>query len=499
MQLQFSNKTLRCLNIPVQEVKNTEITQELRLTEGMPDIGRILMTWGQVMLRSKQWQFREISLSGGVKLWVLYLPEDGTEPRVTEGWLPFQLKWDVKDVDREGPLRMMPLLRFADSRSISARKMMLRAGVGVLAQGFCPMEQEISDPQDLPADVQIRRRTYPLVLPVEAGEKTFLLDEDLDLSAHGISADKLICCTVSPEVTEKRILSDKIAYKGIAGLHLVLRNDEEKLESRNIDLSFSQLVDLDHTYGPEAQLDIRFGVTELETEMPEKNRIRLKCGLVAQYMISDTQTVEVADDAYSPHRSVDFEIAELNLPVIVEDKTETIRPEQLLIGQQGTVADVSFYPDYPAVQWNPDGMELKLSGLFQALLYGEDGMLQSASVRWEDELRLPSDHCCHTVLMINPVTKPTVQTAVEGLMLGSPITVRMQTGTDRRIPMMVSMETDAQSNPDPERPALILRKASRDSLWEIAKHSGSTVDAIRSANQLIDEPQPDQMLLIPVC
>ena len=499
MQLQFSNKTVRYLDIPVQEVKNVEITQELRLTEGMPDIGRILMTWGQVMLRSKQWQSREIGLSGGVKLWVLYLPEDGTEPRVTEGWLPFQLKWDVRDTDREGPVRMMPLLRFADSRSISARKMMLRAGVGVLAQGFCQAEQEIGEPQDAPADVQIRKRTYPVMLPVEAGEKTFLLDEDLDLAAQGISADKMISCTVSPEVTEKRILSNKIAYKGCAGVHLVVRNSEGRIESRNIDLPFSQLVELDQTYGQDAQADIRFGVTELDTDMPENGPMRIKCGMVAQYLVNDRQILEVADDAYSPRRCIDFEMAQLNLPVIVEDKAETIRTEQMITGQQGTVADITFCPDYPLAQRNPGGIELKMSGLYQLLFYGEDGSMQSTSSRWEDDLQIPADHSIHTNVMVNAVGRPMVQTAVDGTSVSCPMMIQMQTGTDQGIPMMVSMEMDSQPSRNPDRPALILRRAGQDSLWEIAKKSGSTVDAVRNANHLTDEPKQEQMLLIPVC
>jgi LysM repeat protein len=37
-----------------------------------------------------------------------------------------------------------------------------------------------------------------------------------------------------------------------------------------------------------------------------------------------------------------------------------------------------------------------------------------------------------------------------------------------------------------------------DSLWNLAKASGSTMAAIRKANQLTQDPQPGQMLLIPV-
>jgi len=52
--------------------------------------------------------------------------------------------------------------------------------------------------------------------------------------------------------------------------------------------------------------------------------------------------------------------------------------------------------------------------------------------------------------------------------------------------------------PDPNRPSLIVRRAGANRLWDIAKDSGSTVEAIQKVNGLQGEPAPDQMLLIPV-
>ena len=49
-----------------------------------------------------------------------------------------------------------------------------------------------------------------------------------------------------------------------------------------------------------------------------------------------------------------------------------------------------------------------------------------------------------------------------------------------------------------QRPSLILRRPEGQRLWDIARSSGSTMDAIRQANGLEGEPETDQMLLIPV-
>ena len=66
MQLRFSKKTLPYLHRAVWEVKNEEHTQEVKLAESLPDIGRILSAWGQPILRGKEWRSDSISVNGGI-------------------------------------------------------------------------------------------------------------------------------------------------------------------------------------------------------------------------------------------------------------------------------------------------------------------------------------------------------------------------------------------------------------------------------------------------
>ena len=78
MELKFGKTTISCLDTVVQEVQNSEQTQEIKLTDGMPDIGHVLSAWGQTILRGKEWRADTVSFSGGMMVWVLYAPEDGT-------------------------------------------------------------------------------------------------------------------------------------------------------------------------------------------------------------------------------------------------------------------------------------------------------------------------------------------------------------------------------------------------------------------------------------
>ena len=498
MQLQFAKKTFRFLDIPVQEVKNTEVTQEIRLPDGMPDVGRVLTSWGQILLRNKQWMSGEIELNGGVKVWTLYAPEDGTEPRVVESWLPFQLRWDTGNTEKEGPVRMMPTLRNVDCRGISARKMMLRVGVGVLAQGAVPKEAEWFSPEDIPEEVQILKQTYPVRLPVGAGEKVFLVDEEIDSASAGISGSKIISCTVAPELLERKVLSDKLVFKGCTNLSLVLRDEEGRMESRSFEMPFSQLADLEGSYSPEAQPDIRFAVTDLEADLGDNGRIRVKCGLVAQYLLDDTILLELAEDAYCHCRNVDFKIAELMIPVVLEERTEPIKAEQVLPSLTVQVADCRFYPDFPRIRRGTDSVDIEIPGQLQTLFYGEDGMLQSTSTRWEGNLRIPSDADAQLLSIIQKPCQVQLVSGIDGLAAVSQLQMQLRFTAGRGMPMITEMELGETRNDDTQRPSVILRRCGNDSLWSIAKETGSTVSAICQANGITDQPVKDQMLLIPV-
>ena len=53
MELEFERKQIPCLRTLLRQLQTQEQTQELRVSEGMPDIGRVLGGWGQVILLGK--------------------------------------------------------------------------------------------------------------------------------------------------------------------------------------------------------------------------------------------------------------------------------------------------------------------------------------------------------------------------------------------------------------------------------------------------------------
>ena len=498
MELQFNKSVVPCLQTVTREVQTQEQTQEVRLSDGMPDIGRVLTSWGQVILRGKEWRGGNAGASGGVMVWVLYAPEDGTDARCVETWLPFQTRWDFPDTGRDGTLWVQPLLYSVDARSLSARKLMVRANVGVLGHAMVPGEAQCSEVGELPDDVCVLKNTYPVLLPVEAGEKLFPLEEALSLPASEPELERILRYSLRPKLADCKLVADKLVIRGTAALELLYRGKDGQLHRYQWELPLSQYAQLDNEYDADAVAQVCFAVTSLELEQSEEEKLAFKAGVTGQYVVCKRQNIEVAEDMYSPRRTVMPNRVRLQLPAILDDRTQILSETHKMESGIVQVIDAVFYPEHPQVQHTADTVSTAISGQFQLFGYDGAGQLHSAVSRWQDLLTADVSENATVDVRLPDNIAPQVNADGENAHLHFEIPVQMQTVSNQGIPMVDSIEMGELQEPDPNRPSLILRTAGADSLWDIAKNTGSTVEAIRQANGLTVELEEDQMLLIPV-
>lgn len=492
MEIGFRQVEFSCLRASVNEVCSCEQTLELRLMDGMPDVGRVLCAWGQPILRGKEWRSDCLMVSGGMLMWVLYAPEDGSAPRVVDGWLPFQLRFPLPQESREGTIQVSLLPRFADARSLSPRKLLLRAGIGVLAQSWVPESlSRWEAPESIP-HVQLLRTRHTLRLPREAGEKSFSIDETLP----GQRMEQLLYYSLSPEILEQKVVAGKLVFRGNGNLHLVGMDKEGHITVQDHPLPFSQFSELAGSY-EDAGGRILCAVSNLELE-PQEQGLRVRCTIETQYLIDQPTTLEVVADAYAPGRELSMQTAALEAPAIREHRLETAGAEVAVQLERCQPQDIRFLPDFPRQYRENGGVSLEIPGTIQLLCQDDEGTLRCISSRWEGKLRLDVQE--NADLTALPMKPPAPQLGMNGgqttLRAELPLSLTVTGG--QSIPMVTALELGEPRPAEPQRPSLILRRVGMDSLWELAKKTDSSVEAIRSANGLTETPKPDRMLLIPV-
>ena len=497
MEEDFVRKTIFCMDTALHQVLNGEQTLEIKLQEGMPDVGRVLIAWGQPVLRSKEWQDEQVQFSGGMMVWVLYEPEDGSEVQWVQGWVPFQMRWELPENTPEGVLRLRCLNRFVDGRNTSPRRILVRAGMAVQTEAFVPRELVIAQPRQRPDKVALLENTYPVRLAKEAGEKHFPLEEELYLPDSVPKMVQILSWRYCPRVADQRVLTDKAVFRGNGNLHVLYRSETGQIHNWDFEVPFSQFAQLQGEYGSEARVDVAMMPTALELELQENGHLDLRGGITAQYVITDKEPLTLVEDAYSPNWDLTVSREEFIVPVVLENRRENIYGEETISVPADITADVQFLPDFPRQRRTQNGMELQYPGQFQVLYYAQDGQLQGMTTRWEGKQTITA-HEDSNIFAVPVGAEAQAMVGSDRIQVKAEIPVELITMTQQKIPMVTAVELGQPKQPDPNRPSVILRRAGDCRLWDIAKATGSTMEAICRANGLAGEPAPEQMLLIPV-
>ena len=497
MEMQFDKIPVAYLQKLTGQTRTQEQTLEVRLPEDMPDINRVLGTWGQVVVRGKEWNGDYMSVSCGVMAWVLYAPEDGDGVRSMETWLPFTMKWELPESCHDGKILTDCLLRSVDARSISARKLMVRATISALGEAWLPGKMEYAVVPGVPENVELLTEVYPVMLPREAGEKAFTLEEQVKLPA-GPKLEKLMYCCLRPEILDKKVMAGKVVFRGAAGLHILYRADDGRLHTYDCDIPFSQFAELDGEYNQDPTLSVLPCVTAIDLIPDEDGTLQLKAGILGQYLLCDREMISITEDAYSPERQVIPTFESLSLPEILDCATQNISAEVTHPGDVQQVVDLAFYPSYAPLERTPGSMRVSIPGQFQMLFYDQTGELNGAIVPWEGEWGWDCAPSAATQISLIPEGKTQVIPGMGSVTLCGSVRLDAMASAERVLPMMTGITFGEKEKADPNRPSLILCKKGGRRLWDVAKENGTTVGKIMQANGLTEEPADDAVLLIPV-
>ncbi len=497
MEMQFDKIPVAYLQKLTGQNRTQEQTLEVRLPEGMPDIGRVLGAWGQVVVRGKEWNGDHMAVSCGVMAWVLYTPEEGEGVQSVEAWLPFSMKWDLPDARHDGKIMTSCLLKGVDARSTSARKLMVRATISALGEAWLPGQVEYAVPAGVPESVEMLANTYPLLLPKEAGEKPFDLEDEVKLPA-GPKLEKIMHYCLLPEILDQKIMAGKVVFRGTATLHMLYRAEDGKLYTHDCDLPFSQFVELEREYDRDPVVSVWPCVTALDLELGDEGVLQLKAGLLGQYLLCDREMVTVTEDAYSPHRSVTPSYEELLLPAVLDHISQSLTADISQDADVRQVVDVAFYPSYAPGEATQAGMRFSLPGQFQMLYYDAEGQLRSLTTPWEGDWNwdIAPDATAH--ILLTAVGKAQAIPGAGNVTLHGEMQLYAVAGAGQGIRMITGLEMGEPEKADPGRPSLILCRKGNRRRWDVAKENGTTVAQIKLANRLEGEPDDNAVLLIPV-
>lgn len=501
MELTFQTLPMRYLGNPIHGSQSQEQTAEVIVPDSCPDVSRIVYASASVIVRGKECRTGGVLVSGGIRASALCVPEDDSGARTLESYIPFSLRIEHPSVTEQTQAVVSAFVRQIDARLINSRKILFRADLCCTADGYSAEEETLYTLSAPPKELQMKRRTYPVLLPKETAEKGFTVTDDLTLPSGKPFAAELCCYETVPRITDCKVVGSKAVFKGSLELKMLYLSGDGSVQTWEQQLPFSQYAELAADYD-EAVLAVTALVSAAELTLDpagEGRAMSVSVSVTAQCLVSSTVTMDLIEDAYAVGAVLEPEWTQYSLDCQLDRQTLRDEVRQQLEADAATVLDCAAYHDLPYAERAEGKLRIRAPLNMKLLYLDSSGALQGASVKAEAG--------CETALCENAKCAASVsvgdcfaQTAAGGAELHVEAAFMLTCSAVQELRTLSGGTVTPQTQKDPERPSVVLRACrGGEDVWDVAKRYGTTVEAVSEANGLeSEELESGCMLLIPM-
>ena len=507
MELELQQEHFSCYYSSAQLCDTHEETLETIVPDYCPDIARIIDASGCLFLRKYELADGKVSISGSIKMTLLYMAEEGI--RSLDYTIPLDYKLEGR-LSEASEILTEGTLDSCEVRLLNPRKFFSRVSVSLCAVPYTSAAVTACDgvAEKEKYKIETLCETHEVSLIQAIREKDFVFSEEVVLSSVKEPIRDILRTKSKLRVTECRSVGSKLILKGIAYLDMLYLTQDSALAQLSSELPFSQIIDgLDDKDG-ELSCEAFLRLTGCEAHIGSENApddahtISLKLMVSAFVLLRKTQQLRCIADLYSTAYDLvaKSEQIELSPSPEVFVRMQTVR-EQIDTGvavRSILCAEVSF--GSAALTQSNAGSTLRAGALIKVLYLDESGSPLLAERRVEVTLDTDIFAAQGALVRCTCVGDISAGISASGIEVRFPAEFTVTSQTAPHYPCLTALSAEERKEPDSEMPSLVLRMLKRgESLWSLAKQYRTTVEDILKANELTEEAAAavGQMLLIP--
>ncbi len=496
-----------------QKCSQTMVESDVIVPDVKPDIKKILEVSGSVCITQKMIQQDKVFLQGILRMTVLYLPDGGTTGELCSLFITqdFSHSMDCRGATPEMQLTAEVTIETIDYTLLNSRKVNLRCVLGLGIKVARPVLLSLTTGIDENDSLALRKERLRLLSNTETCESQIILREQLEFPSGKPTIGEILRLTAIPTATELQLVEGKAVAKGQVRICTLYRSEtDHSAQFMEHLLPFTEILDMESAMdGMEGEID--FSIADLYYEIRENNdgearNLGLELVLSAAVHGHEIIEMDAVTDAYSLQCDLDLttkthsveqlldnSTAELShkdhaelpamLPALrqVCDVNADARIERIAIeGEQVTVFGIV----RSNILYLTADETLPVSGFSHQTEFSHSFSVPGADGHTACDARVFLDHVSYTLSGNNSIELRFVL----GLSVKS-----LKTGD-------LTFIDDISPCPDGTKlhPCMVLYFVQPgDSLWKIAKAYHTTVEQLKSLNQLeCDTIYPGQQLKV---
>lgn len=501
MELIMQEQSLRYLSRVLCETVQIEQTADIIVPDSYPDAERVVDSFGNALIRNAECVGTSVSVVGSVQSGVLFVTQEG-EVHSLQTNVPFSVRKELPQGQEDCKLQCNCTVRAVDARLLNSRKLLLRVTLACTLCAYKDTERSVFDVPEASERLQLKRMELPLRMPLALGEKSFSVNEELELPSGKPAIARVMKALARTQLMEQKAVGSKAVFKGELCVHVLYADRDEALHTHDWQLPFSQYAELERDMD-DAELQTALSLTSFEAEQDgqaECTRLFLSAGLLAQCTAIGEQKITWIEDAFctDAELSAQYDKWEMSGLLDLQSMRETVSAS--VQEPAASVVDAWVYPSDLSKQRVQEGVDIQLPLCCNVLYYDPEGALQSRSLRPSLQMRLPlheNGNCRVESLELGELY---CNASGGGIEMRMPLQLRVECCAEHPIRAVCGGEMSEAVQEKGRKPAVILRRTEEsEELWDIAKACRTSVKAIEQANALEGASIPaNTMLLIPM-
>ncbi len=464
-----------------------------------PDIREVLIADAKANVTSAEYRNGKLNVSGTISLNVLYKPDEAQDSAELKSLNSEFMFSDALDAQGGEDLKycVSALVEHIGFTLVNSRKLSVKVIVSLSAKGYRnhtlePVSQVLGD------GVCCRDKSYNVYMPILEEETNITISDILTVPEHMPDIEEILkvdgCCRGA----ECKIMNGKVMVRGELCMKTLYTasGEGEKIQLVTHEIPFAELVEaenVDENCTVSVIYDLKSVTPNVRGDVNGDTKI-ISADIVigAKVKASKSEKRSFAEDCYGIYGKVNTSREKISVSeYISSENTETTLTQTVKMPKNvklGDVISVSAKPVVREKSFDDGNLHIK-GGLVSFLIYredGEQGQVRSSVTEtdfdWKmraqgENLSADADVWTEDVL----AHKVNSDEAEVKVTLG----VNAKILKNHEINIITDCELDENEVNTPERPSIVIYFVEEgDSLWSIAKKYGTTVEKIKSANNM---------------
>lgn len=506
MAIKLSKNNL-CINqIVGQKSEKLVIEGDEIVPDVKPDILSIVSTNGNICIFKKEVQDGRVKIDGSINVYVVYIADDEkSSMRALNTSIDFSKTIEMREIKSNMQIECKKELQNIECKILNGRKINLKANVQMMLTAYSNESMEYIDNVENKNDMQLLNQSITINSLVGSGTTKVYAKDTMSIENID-NLSEVMKVTFSLENRENKISYNKVLTKADASFKIMYLTDDGRINTAQVTIPVMGFIDIQDV-SEDTICDVSYELKNIiiKPNNVEEHSVHVESEIEIFCAVFKKQEINMIQDMYS--RTTDLQYTQRTIKVIKEKQeiTETFhmrKQERIEEIGQNKIYDVEARPSIISSQIE-DGKIVYQGEMSLTFIYAE-----------ENTSRINVKNVVEPFEFAVTSTDITTRTKIE-----TNITIEKQdfvVMSDSNIDMKLDMnfilnvikegeiniidDVEETETRNKERFSIVIYYTKvGDSLWNIAKKFGSTVDEIARVNNLQnpDLIMPGEQLFIP--